>query len=415
MKRTAVALLGLGMAAAAAVHAQDGPLDTLDEALSLSGFQDAWRLHLSGTAEVEGYVFPAPAPGLIAASGDSLFAPRVTLFADAQAGDHVYFFAQTRLDRGFDPGPGGLRFRADEYALRIIPGDGRRFSLQAGKFATVVGNWTARHDSWANPFITAPLPYENLTGIWDAAAARTGQTLLSWAHLRPFPPADLDAAKKLRLPIIWGPSYAAGASASGAVGGFSYAVEVKNTGLSSRPETWQPTQTTWEHPAYSGRIAFRPNELWFFGVSASEGPYLRDSAARTVPAGRSFDAYRETVFGQDVLLAWHHFQAWAEVFEARFAVPGVANADVLSYYLEAKYKFTPQLFGAVRWNQQIYGEIPVAGLMTSWGADAWRLDVAPTYRITAHVQTKLQYSLQHGNAPSRPLGHTLAAQATLRF
>jgi hypothetical protein len=49
---------------------------------------------------------------------------------------------------------------------------------------------------------------------------------------------------------------------------------------------------------------------------------------------------------------------WAEVFETRFEVPNVGNAD-LSYYLEAKYKITPQLFVALRWNQQLYGESPI--------------------------------------------------------
>ena len=44
-----------------------------------------------------------PPPGLIDAAGDSLFNPRLSLFLDVQAGPHVYFFAQARLDRGFDP------------------------------------------------------------------------------------------------------------------------------------------------------------------------------------------------------------------------------------------------------------------------------------------------------------------------
>ena len=50
-----------------------------------------------------------------------------------------------------------------------------------------------RHDSWENPFITAPLPYENLTAIWGIAAAPTGRrTLNSWNRRL--------SAKNLRLP-----------------------------------------------------------------------------------------------------------------------------------------------------------------------------------------------------------------------
>jgi hypothetical protein len=48
---------------------------------------------------------------------------------------------------------------------------------------------------------------------------------------------------------------------------------------------------------------------------------------------------------------------WAEFYEARFEVPNVGDADTFAYYVEAKYKFTPQLFGAVRWNQQLFNTI----------------------------------------------------------
>jgi hypothetical protein len=399
----------------APLAAQEDFLDNLDQSLSFSAFSDQWRVRVSGLVDLEGYEFQAPAPGFIYAPGDALFVPRLTLFLDAQAGEHVYLFAQTRLDRGFDPSPGNLRLRPDEYAVRLMPGSGRAFSFQIGKFATVVGNWTSRHDSWNNPFITAPLLYDNLTAIWDAIPARSVGMLLNWAHLRPYPAQDADTDKQLRVPVIWGPSYATGASFSGAVGDFTYAAEVKNAGLSSRPDTWQPTDTQWNHPTYSARAGYIPNELWSFGVSASEGPYLLESAAPLLPPGRSFDSYRQTLFGQDAAFAYHHFQAWAEVYEVRYAIPGVTNADTLAYYVETKYKFTPQFFGALRWNQQLYGAVPYEGTLTRWDADVWRLDFAPTYRWSAHIQTKLQYSIQQGNADSRNLGHTLAAQLTIRF
>ena len=68
----------------------------------------------------------------------------------------------------------GAQVRLDEYALRVTPWDDGRFNLQVGKFSTVVGNWVQRHHSWENPFITAPLPYENLTAISDTVGAIIG-------------------------------------------------------------------------------------------------------------------------------------------------------------------------------------------------------------------------------------------------
>src|SRR5229473_3325865 len=101
---------------------------------------------------------------------DNLFNPRLTLFLDAQYGSQVYFFAQARLDRGFDPSDRGAQIRLDEYALRITLWDDGRCALQIGKFATVIGNWVPRHLSWENPFVDAPLVYENITPVSDKSA-----------------------------------------------------------------------------------------------------------------------------------------------------------------------------------------------------------------------------------------------------
>jgi predicted porin len=128
------------------------------------------------------------------------------------------------------------------------------------------------------------------------------------------------------------------------------------------------------------------------------------------------DQYLETVIGQDISYAWHHFQLWAEVYEAAFKIPGVGDARTQAYYVEAKYKFTPQLFGAIRWNQQIFSPIATpTGQAAEWSRNAWRVDAGPCYRLTAHTQLKLQYSAEYQQAASRNLGNLLAVQLTARF
>src|SRR5438876_337199 len=290
----------------------DDSLDRLDSALTLSAFQDNLRARLSGTLDLEIYHFEQPAPGLIDSSIDTLFNPRLTLFLDTQVGSQIYFFAQSRLDRGFDPSNHGAQIRFDEYALRITPWEDGRFTLQAGKFATVVGNWVPRHLSWDNPFINAPLVYENVTAIQDKQAP-------------------------------YSPLY------------FIYA------------------------PYYYGKYAFNP-VIW----------------------GPSY--------------AWHHLQVWVEFYEARFEVPSVGDADTFAYYVEAKYKFTPQFFGAIRWNQQLFGAFNDGyGHNVQWSPDLGRIDIAVTYRFTPHVQLKLQYDFQHETTGEREDNHLFAAQFTIRF
>src|SRR5947209_1783044 len=168
--KTLLALSLCLLAGSAHAFEIDDFFDRLDSTLTVAASDNNLRARLSGTIDLEAYHFQQPAPGLIDSKIDNLFNPRLTLFLDAQLGSKVYFFAQVRLDRGFDPSNHGAQVRLDEYALRITPWEDGRFTFQAGKFATVIGNWIPRHLSWDNPFINAPLVYENVTAIQDKYA-----------------------------------------------------------------------------------------------------------------------------------------------------------------------------------------------------------------------------------------------------
>ena len=385
----------------------DDALDRLDNTLTIGAFENTVRARLSGTIDLELYHFEQPAPGLINSKTDNLFNPRLTLFLDTQVGSQIYLFVQTRLDRSFDPSPHGPQIRLDEYALRFTPWEDGRLNVQVGKFATVVGNWVPRHLSWENPFINAPLIYDNVTPIRDKSA--------------PVSPLDFIYGpyyyeKYAFNPVIWGPSYASGISVSGRLDRFDYALEMKNSSLSSRPESWNVTESSFENPTFSTRLGFRPNEAWNFGLSASEGAYFRREAEPTLPSGRGIDDYREFVVGQDASFAWHHLQIWAEAYEARFEVPRVGDADTLAYYVEAKYRFAPQFFAALRWNQQLFATIDnPTGPDPRWGADLGRIDIAGTYRFSTDMQLKLQYSFQHETTGAGDENHLIATQFTLRF
>jgi hypothetical protein len=379
--------------------------DRLDNALTVSAFENNLRARLSGTIDLEFYHFQQPPPGLINSKIDNLFNPRLTLFLDAQITPYVYAFVQTRVDRGFDPSDGGAEIRLDEYAARITPWEDGRLNVQIGTFATVVGNWVPRHLSWENPFINAPLVYENVTALEDQHGTFS-------RHFE----RDLPIEKYEFIPVIWGPSYATGISVSGRLAQFDYAAEMKNTSLSSRPESWHITATGFEHPTFSGRLGYRPNLAWNFGLSASEGTYFRSSAEPMLPRGRDIGDYHEYVLGQDISYAVHHLELWAEFYEAQFDIPRAGSAGTFAYYVEAKYKFTPQFFGAIRWNQQLFGDIePNRGENVPLAEDLGRIDLAATYRFTANTQVKAQYSFQKQTSGSDDDNHLFAAQFTVRF
>jgi hypothetical protein len=384
-------------------------LDKLDDALFIESRTGWFRADLSGLADLEAYYIDQHPPGLIF-SNDDLINARLTLFLDARFGKHFYSFAQARVDRGFDPGSKDFDARFDEYLLRYTPFDQPVVNLQIGKFATVVGNWVPRHHSWDNPFINAPMPYEHVMGMTDQAVPPGPPGLLGRR--------DIPDRKNIWVPIIWGPSYASGASLFGSIEKFDYAFEVKNAALSSRPGVWDARDLGWENPTVSGRLGWRPDAAWNLGVSGSAGTYLQP-VAETVPAfpaGKDIGDFYQITFGHDISFAWRHWQLWAEVFLSRFEVPNVGDADTLAYYVEAKYKITPQLFAALRWNQQFFDDVPDgAGGKTPWDRDAWRVDTALGYRFTRHLQAKAQYSYSRQKGPFQQGEQLVAGQFTVKF
>jgi hypothetical protein len=401
-------LFALSLLLAASVNACAEFLDHVTDALSIRSPQNNFQLQLSGLVDLEGYFIDQRPPALIDAGDGFLFNPRLSIFVDAQWTKHFYFFGQVRADRGFDPGNNDADVRVDEYFLRYTPLDNSRINFQIGKFATVIGNFAPRHDSWQNPFVNAPLPYENLTTLSDTEAPSSKHDFVG----RRF---ETDEQYE-RIPIIWGPNYTTGAAVLGSIENFDYAFEIKNAALSSRPDRWQPTEMGWSDPTYSGRIGLRPNESWKFGASGSVGPYMTTDARPTLPPGKNIDNYNQYTLGQDLTYAWRHFQLWAEVFEARFEIPTVGQADTLSYYIESKYKVTPQLFAALRWNQQFYGMVAGGnGDQQRWGNDIWRVDAALGYRFTNFLQGKIQYSFGHQEMNVQQGEQLVAAQLTLKF
>ena len=382
-------------------------LDALDHSLSLKASNGFFQSDLTGLLDLEGYYVDQRPPGLLF-EDESFFNPRLSLFLDTRLGNHFYSFVQVRLDRGFDPGERNFEARADEYLLRWIPFDDSLINLLFGKFDTVVGSWVQRHDSCDNPLITSPLPYENLTSVSDDDV--------------PSSPADFLARRRLAdnkaewLPMIWGPAYTTGWGVFGTLGKVDYAFDLKNVAVSSHPYAWELGDSLWRYPSVSGRLGVRPSAAWNHGLSFSVGPYLSTEAARGLPPGKSLNDYKQITLGYDASYAHRGWQWWGEVFLTRFQVPNVGNADLLAYYLEAKYKITSGLYAAARWNQELFGTVANgAGGEETWDNDMYRIDLALGYRFTRHLQGKLQYSFGHRNAALQQGEQLVAAQVTVKF
>jgi hypothetical protein len=362
-------------------------------------FAGAVSADFSVLTDMTFYVPEAPAQGMLFSNNEVFVAPAISLFADLKFGDRILLHGLLDADRGFDPGmklDGDVRF--DEYYLQAEVLDNSRLDVRVGKFATVFGNWVPRHFATDNPLITAPMLYGNFVPISDSN---------SLAGVPAF------AARRNRkdnkedwVSVVWGPSYATGASITAHSDTVDFAVEVKNAALSSRPNTWDAINDGFDSPpTVTGRLGWRGAPEWSLGTSFSRGPYLSDNAKANLPNGAQNTDYEQTTGGIDGAYAHHRFQVWTELAAVRFEVPRVGNVEALTGYVEARYKITPQIWLAGRWNQSWFDDVP--GRHLTWARDYRRLDVGLGYRYNEHIQTKLQYSLgdQAGdNVNGRNLG-----------
>lgn len=407
--RLALSLCVLSQAVPSAAEVPPAWRERLHEVTHHESRDGRTRVELSGTFDLECYYIDQRPPGLLIAGGEFLLQPRLSVLLDAALGSGVSAFAQVRADRGFDAGfkPDG-DLRLDEFVVRFAPTVNPQLNFQLGRFATVVGTWTARHDSWTNTFINAPLAYEEVLAISDRAAPGSRAA---------FTAIQTDPAnKETWIPVIWGPVYATGVAVSGRGERFEYAFETKNASLSARPEAWNENRDGWRAPTFSGRMGLRPNATWRFGASASHGAYLQAEATPSLPPATGRRDFQQTVAGIDVAYAWRHLQLWSEAFATRFEVPRVGNARAFSYYLEGRYKIRPKHFLGLRWNQQLFGRVTDGiGNRVAWDRDAWRIDLVWGNRPSRYLQGKLQYSYSHQKGPFQQGEQMMAAQVTTRF
>lgn len=380
-------------------------LESVDEALTISSPDQTVRADLSGLLDLELYAPETPAMGLLDTDDEVFFNPRLILFLDLQATKHLRGHVQARVDRGFDPGFAvDGQARLDEYFLEWKPLEKNWINFRLGKFATAFGQWTERRLSWDNPFITAPMAYNDMLPVSDDAAVPLGGFMG-----RRFKPDN----RLSWLPVIWGPSYASGASVFGQVGVLDYAFEIKNASLSSAPRSWDVVENGWDTTNYTGRLGWRPAPEWNLGTSFSHGSYLMEEAQDSLPPGTSYRDFDQTTFGVDASWSHRSWQIWSELITSRFEVPNVGGVRVYSGFLETKYKLSSQWWIAMRWNQSWFGDVP--GTSTAWDNDGWRADLSVGCRFSRHLQAKLQYSIAERSGQDEEGNHLLAAQITVKF
>jgi hypothetical protein len=350
-----------------------------------------------------------PPTGLFDSDDKVFVAPVLRLDAEAAAGEQLFLHATARIDRGFDPvsrEQGDIRL--DEITLRWQVFDDQRLQFQVGRFPTVFGAWQAGHDFFDDPFLLPPLPYSQIVGVQTRnPAAVSPAAILGRANGTSPPVSALD--KDNWASVIWGPAYATGASVFGATEHFDYAAEIKNTALSSHPDSW--AGNGFGHPSFGARLGYRPDAAWAFGLSASRGPWLEDSFP-----GADRDDLQQTLFGLDARWAHRNLVISGEVIVSGFETPAAGTLRTSSWFLGARWKVSPGVWLAARFGQTFANDADGPGRVgLPWQPDVWRSDIGIGWRVTPDVLLKAGHFFTHTKGADDSESHLAGLGVGWRF
>jgi hypothetical protein len=140
-------------------------------------------------------------------------------------------------------------------------------------------------------------------------------------------------------------------------------------------------------------VGFTPFIGLRLGGSWTAGPYLHEDFGPVLPAGSRWQDFGARIVAGDLRFARGYFELFAELAASWYEVPTYANeVKGTTYYVEAKYTWSPRLFTAARFERNLYAFIQVRG--GAWQARATDFingEVAVGYRLTTHALLKVSY------------------------
>ena len=247
--------------------------------------------------------------------------------------------------------------------------------VNGGKILMPMGLFGARRFSYTNPVIGAPDLYPTLYPWGVNVAARAGRF-------------DLRAAA-VSLPVV-------------------------NTRYTPQPSGRL-------RPLIGAGITLGPS--LHLGVAATRGPYLSRNLQPVIPAGRSWDEYRQSVVSGDVHFSTGYLDTRFEVAWSEYDVPTQAEkVNGLGGYGEARITLSPRVFLGVRAEMFRYAFIrPVS--QNFWvGSETIEnnAEVAAGYRVSSGWLLKASFRKDdwpQASPPGFPLpdGYAAAIQASWHF
>ena len=318
--------------------------------------------------------------------GDNAFNTiRSKIFFNNWISDNIGIFTEVWYDDGASTSSGGdirLEGAFIVFTNFITPG----LNLKVGKFAQPFGTYYLRTYSNKNPLIGAPLIYSYHT-------AASGSQLSLENRFQKDHKASAAVFRQFGLPVIYDVCWDTGIELYGAYSRFEYMIAVTNSAISSiRARNNKGKQI-------AGRIGFRPTFGLKLGVSYAHAPYLSnnitpyspDEPAASFPQNFKIEDFKQNAFGIDLEFSRGYLDLHAEYVRNKWDViideKELANTG---WYIEPKYKLTPRLYAAVRYDQMIFDEIGDGeGGKFRWDYDLVRIEGGLGYKISKDITLKI--------------------------
>jgi hypothetical protein len=216
-------------------------------------------------------------------------------------------------------------------------------------------------------------------------------------------------------PDAYPPQYPWGAVVTGRWSRFDYHVAMSS--LPAVNERYTPPPDHYLRPVAGVGVSFGP--AFRIGATATHGPYLGDTVNAQLPAGSSWQDYKQTLIAADLRFSKGYVEARGEVTWSTYDVPTVADPQRgLGWYAELRGTLSPRVFIAGRYEYYRYVFVlPInPGFWVGRATTQMNGELGMGYRFTAATLLKASVRRDHWpehtipGAPPFPDGYAVAIQ-----
>jgi hypothetical protein len=180
---------------------------------------------------------------------------------------------------------------------------------------------------------------------------------------------------------------------------------------------YTPTPDHHLRPTAGMGVTFGP--AFRIGATVTHGPYLGDTVSAQLPAGSTWQDYKQTLVAADLRFSKGYVEARAEANWSAYDVPTVADPmHGLSWYAELRGTVSPRVFVAGRYEYFRYVFVLPVNSAFWVGRETTQMngEVGIGYRFTAATLLKASVRRDHWpvhtipGAPPFPDGYAVAIQ-----